>query len=334
LQREESFMPSHNSGFASKRDGNTTHDLSKTKPLVLPYRIELKDNMELTLSTISAMRQQEESGYMRRRFLHQHDPHVNLMIGPLNPSAVTVECRNLMVAWCYQVVDYLSFRRETVEIAINILDRFCCTEPGRAATMDRKVFQLASMTSLYTACKIHEPEAMDPKLVSNLSRGVYSPREVEEMESVILAALQWRVNPPTSLSFIRQLLDLIPLDVINQNVRQAAYDIAKYQTELAVNEFDFLTVKASTVAYGAFMNALESVGVDSKVLAQIGYVSSQALGISCHDDQIFQVQNWLYESVIRQPSGAITMAPLAPKEVKANRRASMGEESPRTVSDL
>jgi hypothetical protein len=290
--------------------------------------------MDLTLNTISAMRHQEESGYKRRNFLHQHDPQVNLTIGPLNPSAVTVECRNLMVAWCYQVVDYLSFRRETVEIAINILDRFCCTESGKAATMDRKVYQLASMSSLYTACKIHEPEAMDPKLVSNLSRGVYSPREVEEMESVILGALQWRVNPPTSLSFVRQLLDLIPLDVINQHVRQAVYDITKYQTELSVNEFEFVTVKSSTVAYGALMNALESVGVGSKILAQIDYVVSQALGVGCHDDQIFQVQNWLYESVIRQPSGGITMAPLPPKQVKASRRASMGEESPRTIADL
>jgi Cyclin, N-terminal domain len=293
--------------------------------------------MDFSLSIISAMRHQEETGYATGDFLHQHDPPSAPVGGPLNQSQsspVSVECRNLMVSWCYQVVDYCRFRRETVEIAMSYLDRFCCTALGITARTDRKIYQLAAMTCLYTACKIHEPEAMDPKLVSNLSRGAYSPKEVEEMESMIVEALQWRLNPPTSLSFVRQLLDLIPLNVISQQIRQAAYDITKYQTELAVSEREFIQVKGSTIAYGALMNALESVGVDSKVLAQIGFAASQAIGISDHDDHIYQVQSWLYEAVIRQPSGGITMAPVPPKQSKASRRASMGEESPRTITDL
>ena len=279
------------------------------------------------------MRHQEDTGYLATvDFLHQDDPAgLTVPLGPLNVDA---DCRYKMAAWCYQVVDFCKFRRETVEIAMNFLDRFLVTPAGLSAKIDRKLYQLAAMTCLYTAVKIHEPEAMDPKLVSNLSRGTYSPQEVESMESVVLAALQWRLNPPTALSFVRQFLDLIPDDVLSRDIRQTVYDITKYQTELAVNESEFVCIKSSTVAYCAVMNALESVGADPRVLSNLGYVLSQAIGLSCHDDKIVEVQNWLYESVIRQPAGGITLAhPTPVKHVKASRRASI-EESPRSISAM
>ena len=46
---------------------------------------------------------------------------------------------------------------------MSFLDRYLMTSIGRNASENQKLFQLASMTSPYTAIKIHEPEAMDPK---------------------------------------------------------------------------------------------------------------------------------------------------------------------------
>merc|ERR1712226_396506 len=89
-----------------------------------------------------------------------------------------MDSRKKMVAWCFQVVDFCKFQRETVSIAMNLLDRFMMTSQSQVAKTDVKVYQLAAMTALYTAVKIHEPEVMDPKLISNLSRGVYQPEEV------------------------------------------------------------------------------------------------------------------------------------------------------------
>jgi Cyclin, N-terminal domain len=289
--------------------------------------------MDLTLSTIAAMRHQEKTGYVAEDWLH-HDEHaMSMCAGPLHAS-VDADCRNKMTSWMYQVVDFTRMHRESVAIAMNYLDRFLNTPEGHNAKMDRTVYQLAAMTTLYTAVKIHEPEAMDPKLVSNLSRGAYTPQQIEAMESLILDAIQWRLNPPTALAFVRQFLDLIPEQLLSQQLRQTAYDITKYQTELAVNEFEFITINASTVAYCAFMNALESVGVSSRALCHIGGVLSQAIGLNCYDNQVIDVQNWLYESVMRQPAGGITMAhPTPVKPVKASRRSSI-EESPRSVSAM
>lgn len=294
------------------------------------------DDMDSILSTLHAMRHQEETAYaVAEDFLNhqyqQHDPATApIPTGPLNVDA---ECRSKMASWCYQVVDFCKFRRESVEIAMNFLDRYLMTPAGVSAKVDRKIYQLAAMTSLYTAVKIHEPEAMDPKLVSNLSRGTYSPDQVETMEASILCALQWRVNPPTALSFVRLYLDLIPSDMIDESTRQTVYEITKYQTELSVNEYDMVGVRSSTIALCSLLNSLESVGMESKVLTQVGCVMSQAVGIDMHNDQVFLVQNWLYEAVIRQPTKDFTLshpAPTTPAS-KFNRRSSF-EVSPRSVS--
>lgn len=252
--------------------------------------------MDTILSTITAMRQQENSGYTVNSFL-QDDPAVSVPAGPLNVDA---DSRSKMVNWCYQITDYCKFQRETVEIAINYLDRFVVSPEGSKAKQDPQMYQLAAMTCLYMAVKIHEPQAMDLQTVSRLSRGTYSPDEIKNMESCILFSLQWKLNPPTALSFARQFADLIPDDVLSQDVRQAAYDVTKYQTELAVNECELISVNVSVVAYCALMNSLESVGVDAKVVGQIGYVLSHAIGISCLDDQVVEVQSLLFKAVIGQ----------------------------------
>ena len=249
--------------------------------------------MEEALATIVAMRHQEDTGYISKDFLRQpHIRHLSL--------DVDCECRKKMAAWSYQVVDFCKFNRESVEIALSYLDRYLLTVAGTRAIEDRSVFQLAAMTSLYTAVKIHEPEAMDPKLVSSLSRGTYSPQEVEKMELVLLQSLQWRVNPPTSLSFARKFLELIPAEAMNEEARKSAFDIVTFQTELAVSEYEFINVKSSVTAYCSLMNALE-VLVDPKITKYVSVILHEAAGLSTTNDQIIEIQSFLYSSLVRHP---------------------------------
>jgi hypothetical protein len=286
-------------------------------------------DISLTMDTIEALRRQEESGYCRVDYLQafQDQPERLGSIGPLHADE---DCRSKMVSWCYQVTDFCKFQRETVEIAMSILDRYLMTPAGLSALADRKVYQLAAMTCLYTAVKIHEPEAMDPNLVSNLSRGTYMPEEVEKMEAKILMAVQWRVNPPTALAFVRKFLELIPNNVLDEGMRATAYDITKYQTELAVNEYDFIPVKASTVAFCSIINSLESIGLDSHILKQISNCLSQAVGLD-FADYVLGIQNYLYEAVIRQPVGFFTLehSSSAEKPSSVSRRSSI-DVSPRS----
>lgn len=278
---------------------------------------------------LQAMLQQEVK-YLPSDYLYQSEPQTHSVTGPQH--TVNVDCRSKMVAWCFQVVDFCKFQRETVSIAINYLDRYMATPASRAAHQDRKVFQLTAMTCLYTAVKCHEPEAMDPKLVSTLSRGTYSPQEVESMEANILGALGWRMNPPTALSFVRHYLDLLPEGLLNSAQRDTAYDLSKFQTELAVNEYDFLAVRPSVVAYSALVNALESLSLEDKLLARISYGLAGSVSVDTQSDKIFEVQNWLYQAVSVQPGNVVCQPrPASPARNKLARRASI-EVSPRSVS--
>jgi hypothetical protein len=235
----------------------------------------------------------------------------------------------------YSIIEYVDLSRETVEISMNLVDRFISTSEGEPALNDPNTYQLVALCSLYTSVKIHERAALDLETVSRLSRGTYTPQEISEMESQILFAVRWQMNPPTSLSFVRQLLELIPADVLHADLRQACYDIAKYLTELAVSEGALVPVNASTIAFGALMNSLESVGVDCKLVGQIAHVLSHALCINCLDDEVVDVQSWLFRAVVQQPASGLSpesVSPASYPEMKVGNSALIDASvSPRSV---
>jgi hypothetical protein len=209
-----------------------------------------KQNIE----TIHAMRRQEELAYSVVDYLS----YLPMTTTALD-THVDASCRFIMSKWCNEIADFCNYKRETVAIAMNCLDRFMSTPSGNKILLDRNMYQLAAMTALYSSVKIHEQEAMDPNLVSSLSRGVHSAQAVEAMESKMLTAIQWRVNPPTAMSFVRSMIDLVPDHLMHSCQKETVVDIAKLQIEMIVNEYDFCTVNASSVAFACALNAMESV---------------------------------------------------------------------------
>eukprot|EP00538_Stauroneis_constricta_P013548 CAMPEP_0119546296 /NCGR_PEP_ID=MMETSP1352-20130426/781_1 /TAXON_ID=265584 /ORGANISM="Stauroneis constricta, Strain CCMP1120" /LENGTH=321 /DNA_ID=CAMNT_0007590985 /DNA_START=107 /DNA_END=1072 /DNA_ORIENTATION=+ len=253
---------------------------------------------EQTTATLLAMRKQEDTAYACRDYLNGGDDNDDAMMhdDDEQDAPADVECRFRMIEWCYQIVDFCRFERATVAVAISYLDRFLASAAGRAVLKDRTQFQLAAMTCLYTAVKIHEPEAMEPKLIASLSRGAFTPQQVERMEVMILNAIQWRVNPPTAVAFCQLLLDHLSLGAHEQT---AIMDLAKFQTELAVSDYAFVSVAQSSIGFAAFMNALESLQIIDPVrLMEFQFQMSQTLQLST---EITQIQIRLFEAVTKQP---------------------------------
>jgi hypothetical protein len=250
---------------------------------------------EETLDRILAMRHQEDAGYVTRDWLQlEQQSECRYTHGPLH-LAVDSECRKKMAAWKIQVVDSCKLNRETVEIAMSLLDRFMVTTEGALARRDRSVYQLASMTALYSAVKIHERSAMSPSMVSLLSHGVFSCHAIEKMEADILHALKWRVNPPTSFAYVRELLNLIPEQILSKEMRKTALHMSQLQTGLALADHPFMATRASTVAYSALMNSLESLDLGREVLVHVGYTLSQALQIDCDSDHVSTLHQFIVE---------------------------------------
>lgn len=221
---------------------------------LLPDHLEINEIAEC----ITAMRKQEETTYVVADYLAD-----SAQIRKRSSKPVDADCRVKMCEWCYQVVDFCKFRRETVGIGMSYLDRYLCTSKGRKALGNRKEYQLAAMTALYIAIKLHEPLEMETSLLADLSRGCYTEMEFVEMEQIILQALEWRVNGPTPLGFAQHYLALLPSSV-HPVVAEALFDYTRFQTEMAISDQTFVSLKPSEIGLAAVLNALE--GMDTNLM--------------------------------------------------------------------
>lgn len=212
--------------------------------------------MNDTIDSINTMIRQEEQKYGVSDYLNEDTLFCN---GALHSSPVDEKCRSLMVDWCKKLCDFCKFSLDTASIAMSYADRFVSTDEGRFALMDRDMFQLVVMTSIYTAAKIHEPTALDPESVAMLSRGKFLRHEIEKMECKMLAGLRWLVNPPTATGFATQYLALISEHVIDSETRKRVLELAKYQIGLSLSEYELCLCRSSSVALAAVLNSLDSI---------------------------------------------------------------------------
>lgn len=190
--------------------------------------------------------------------------------------------RRKMIEWCYQVVDLCKYRRETVSVAVCYLDRFLSTPTGETALASASVFQLAVLTCLYTAVKMHEAESLDPATIAFISRGAFTKEQVTAMELTIIRALAWRLNPPTSTAFLHYLMKLTS-HVMTPTDQEIVHDHAAFQLELATTDYEFATLKPSFVAVAALMNAVEQHQHEDKcVLQEMWLLISTVAALDCH----------------------------------------------------
>jgi Cyclin, N-terminal domain len=195
-------------------------------------------------------------------------------------TVVDAVARGKMVHWCCQVVHFCRLEIETVSIAMNYADRMCAKDPTILSNPAQ--YQLVVMTSLYTAAKIHAQEALSPNLVSRLSNESYSAPEIEQQERNLMAALQWRLNPPTAHAFVHQFMDLYG-PVLTPHERHAVTQFAMQQLDEYGCQFQCCTkVRGSVLACCAILNAVEHLPTtlaNEKRLAMMGYNLARLLGI-------------------------------------------------------
>ena len=143
------------------------------------------------LERIDVMRSHEE-GTTKVRCVNYFTPVVN------------ATCRRLMIDWSFTVIDAFGLNRETVGMAMSILDRYLSSDKGKSneARNSTKIFQRSVITSLYIAIKIHEPTVLGVQLLVKLCRGVYTESEIITTELEILSALEWRVYNTASMSIM------------------------------------------------------------------------------------------------------------------------------------
>jgi len=224
---------------------------------------------EEAIFQIEAMRRQECGAYACRDYFQQQTccEESKCQFGTLTrPSKrwslkKSKKCKPLgpdnrqkMVTWFQQIVDHCGFDRESVLIATSYLDRFLMTKSGVPALHNKNTFQLVAMTCLYIAIKLFEPEVINPAIVSFLSENLYSEKQITEMEMVILSALQWRVQPPTALAFVRHFLALVDMDDTSRGI---ITKVTRIQIDHAITSHNFIDVNPSLIAAASILNTIE-----------------------------------------------------------------------------
>jgi hypothetical protein len=208
------------------------------------------------LDRINAMRSHEEETERCINYLTTH---------------VDATCRKLMVDWYFSVVDAFNLSRETVWVAISILDRYLSSGKGDATKSleCKRMFQLASVTCFYISVKVYESSQFGIRLLTRLGRGLYKEKEIVYMEQDILFAIEWRLyaSTTTPMEFARQYLGLLkePVGDTSHVLKSAASYVDK-----AVSNVSYSTWRASSVGMACLAGALD----DDCVLS-----SSEKVGI-------------------------------------------------------
>jgi len=201
---------------------------------------------ESVLERITAMRVREEETARCRDYL---------------TPQVDSRCRRLMVDWCFAVVDAFALSRETVGAAMSILDRYLSSGNGKSrdALKCPQTYQMAVITSLFMAIKIHEPSVLGIQLLVKLCRGVYEERDIVATESDILSALEWRVYASSTapMEYVRHLVCLLPRQCVD--VADVILESAARRADVAASDIYFSTCRASSVGMACLAGALDDM---------------------------------------------------------------------------
>ena len=227
-------------------------------------------------ASLDSMMEQERTTYLCSDYLHLDgdgagDDGSCCSVATIPPPKVTPADRARLVDWCYAMVDPSGFRRDTVAIAMNVVDRFAGARPcqpsvgkcGHDPLRSRAEYQLVVLTALYVAIKAHERTVLGIKDFARASKGLYSRADIQKMELQMLQTLSWRVCPPTSLQASHQILATMFNEEASTALQPGTLDFlldeVSFQTENAVRDYYFATQRPSTVAAAAIMNVFECI---------------------------------------------------------------------------
>jgi len=212
-----------------------------------------------------------------------------------NGLPVDANARSKITMWCTSLMKINQYPKDTAAIAIDYLDRYVATSQGKEALFNRRLYQLVALGCVYCAIKIHGERPLAPAVVAKLSNGERSRDDVEKMELKILHALQWRMNPPTAMSFVRSHLDcaLVHVDKIDALTRQAILELCQLQIDASLSRYEFVAEKRSILGLAALLNAASSLYENDPIFSELECFIHQRTNMSRGDLASLRYQ--LYE---------------------------------------
>ncbi len=196
----------------------------------------------------------------------------------------TARCRESFVGWCYKIVDLheLYFNREVVDIALSYLDEYLYKKGagifdndennGEQSVQGKRLkMSMVSSACLFLAIKVHESNhQFDIPALVQFSSGQFTAQDIVEVERDILIVLDFRLSPPTIMSFVRLYLAIVKgsgstideeVPLSKEAINHVA-GLAKFLSELSMYDIFFADKDVSKIALACVLTAFEGISRD------------------------------------------------------------------------
>ncbi|KAI9206045.1 cyclin-like protein [Polychytrium aggregatum] len=179
--------------------------------------------------------------------------------------------RGILIDWMIDVHNKFQLLPETLFLAINIVDRFLSL---RIVSLIK--LQLVGLTALFIAAKYEEVCAPSVSYFIQLAGGTYTDDEVIKAERYVLQVLDFSLQYPSPLSFLRRASKADGYDIQSRT-------LAKYLMEVALIEYRCLEFPPSQVAAGSLYLARRMLGRhdwDANLVHYSGYREAELQNIT------------------------------------------------------
>jgi len=158
----------------------------------------------------------------------------------LNPTM-----RAILIDWLVEVHVKYRLRYETLFLTVNIIDRYLSLRQ-----VARKKFQLLGCVAMLIASKYEEIDPPKVREFAYITDNTYSRREIVNMESVVLMAVDHQITVPTPAHWLDRLARVT-------GCVDTMVDLARYLLELALMDVNFVRYPPSLLAGAAIQIVFE-----------------------------------------------------------------------------
>jgi len=173
-------------------------------------------------------------------------PDLDIRDNFLAGCPVTGKMRAVLVDWLVEVQQQFKLLQETFFLTLDIVDRYLNCK-GR--TVHKSQLQLIGVSAMFLASKIEEIYAPEISDFVYITDDTYTADEIRCTELRILKVLDFKLNKPSSLVFLRRFSKAGDVDILQHN-------LAKYVLELALVEYSLVSLRSSLLAASALQLSL------------------------------------------------------------------------------
>jgi hypothetical protein len=187
--------------------------------------------------------------------------------------------RKKICHWMFETGKAFELTQDTVACAIHFMDQYLSL-----LSVDKIMLQLLSMVCMYIASKMHESQPISMEEMDLLSQHKFTREDIRKVEAQVLQVLEWKLNPPTSFTFARDLLDLLNV-AEKEEMLEPVMDFLQQVHE----EYAFVGFKSSSIAIAAIQvvwnaKCMPPCNVLSKELDYLGFQPQEVR--ACHTQVI------------------------------------------------